>query len=724
MFVFKGFTKESCQLLSIAIKQCGEMGHNSIGTEHILLAIAMTPQSRGAALLAVRGLSAVGITEQITRIKRPTGRKTRLTPDALSECAQRTLGLSIAFANEHSRLEATPFDITATLLNMKDSTAVKILAECKVSADEMYKELILGRLSGVSEQANTLLNRYGTDMVKSSLLKGFDPCVGREEELDRLMCILCRRSKNNACLVGPAGVGKTAVAEELATRIAMGKAPEQLRTKRLISLTAADLVAGTKYRGDFEERLGGIINEVTKAGNVILFIDELHSLLSAGGAEGAVDASNILKPALARGTLQIVGATTEEEYRRYIERDAAFERRFAPIKVEEPSTEQAISIVGSAAENYAKFHGVEFTNEAISAAVELSTLYIPSRRLPDKALDLIDEAASFDKIFSQKGVVDREDIVNVIDKKTGFAQVVSMGEGSSAEGESGEGTLENRIGARFFGHEKTVKCLCRVLRRYSMGFCNEARPAASFILVGGDGVGKTALAETLREVMFSPSRYLSLELSHYTHTSSLIGAPAGYIGHEKSGVLTEFVRQNPASLLLLEDIDKATSEVQALILSILKQGKTQDNNGAIIDFQNCVIMMTVNNSGRSNSLGFVQNKGSAMTPKTLSDSFVGAVDEVFMLERQDIDVMSRIVTGAIEHRLSGLSKKGMVCEVSPELISTFADWLVSHRQGAKTLDSVIKTRLLDPICEQIRQVGRYRIVLSGDEVKVVETVLA
>ncbi len=713
MFVFKGFTKESCQLLSTAIKQSGEMGHSSIGTEHILLAIAMTPQCKGAALLAVRGLSAIGITEQITKKGRQCQRKTRLTPEALSERAQRTLGLSIAFANEHGRVEATPFDITATLLSMKDSTAVKILTECKMDADEMYRELILGRLSAASEQGNTLLNRFGTDMVKASLLKGFDPCVGREEELNRLMCILCRRSKNNACLVGPAGVGKTAVAEELATRIAMGRAPELLRTKRLVSLTAADLVAGTKYRGDFEERLSGIINEVTGAGNVILFIDELHSLLSAGGAEGAVDASNILKPALARGTLQIVGATTEEEYRRYIERDAAFERRFAPIKVEEPSSEQAISIVGSAAENYAKFHGVEFTGEAIRAAVELSTLYIPSRRLPDKALDLIDEAASFDKIFSQKGVVDREDIVSVIDKKTGFAQVANMGECST----------EQRIGKRFFGQEKAIKKISRVLRRYSMGFCNEARPAASFIFVGGDGVGKTALAETLCEVMFSRSRFLSLEMSQYTHTSSLIGAPAGYIGHEKSGILTEFVRQNPASLLLLEDIDKATIEVQTLILSILKQGKTQDNNGVVIDFQNCVVIMTVNNSGSAVSLGFVENKTVSITPKTLPDSLVTAVDEVLMLKRQNLEVMSKIVADAVERRLSGLRKKGMVCEVSQELISNIAEWLVSNRQGAKTLDSVIKNRLLDPICEQITRVGRYKIILSNDDVKVVETVL-
>ncbi len=710
MFIFKGFSKDACQLLNTAIKQGGEMGYNFIGSEHILLAIAMTPQSTGAALLALRGLSAVGITEQITKLNRPSARRTRPTPDAFSGCAQRLLGLSIAFAAEHARSEATPFDITATMLTMKESSAVRILTDCGIDVDSMYKELVLGRLSKVAEHGNSALSRYGTDMIKTALLKGYDPCIGREEELDRLMCVLCRRSKNNACLVGPAGVGKTAVAEELATRIAMGKAPTALRAKRLISITAADLVAGTKYRGDFEERLTAIINEVTKAENVILFIDELHSLLSAGGAEGAVDASNILKPALARGTLQIIGATTEEEYRRYIERDAAFERRFAPIKVEEPTTEQAITILESATANYAKFHEVEFREEAIAAAVELSVLYMPSRRLPDKALDLIDEAASYDRIFLQKGVIERDDILRVLDKKTGFAQLSAMS----------DHPLEQKIGEHFFGQEQSIKRLCRVMRRYSMGFCNEAKPAASFLLVGGDGVGKTGLAKVLAQVMFSPSRFLTLELSQYTHTSSLIGAPAGYVGHEKSGVLSEFVRQNPTSLLLLEDVDKAVDEVRQLVLSILSKGQIQDNNGAVVDFQNCVIIMTVNSSGHANSLGFVESSARPKI-KTLPKSFESSVDEVIFFERQDIDVMTKIVRANMQRRLSGLEKKGMSCEVSQELVFDIAREMIANRQGAKLVDAVIKNRLLDPLCEQMSEVGSYKVTLSGGETRVVPT---
>ncbi len=704
MFIIKGFSKEAVQIINLAIKQAIDMCHDHVGGEHILLAITMSSQSRGAALLSAHGLGVVGVTEKISQ-RHPIGsKKLKLTPDSFDEDTKKLLLAAITFAAEQGRVEATPVDIMAALLSDKQACGAKLLSECGMDIDNLYRTLMLGRLSNEVNRTKrpTALSRFGVDMVRTALVKGYDPCIGREDELNTLMCILCRRSKNNACLVGPAGVGKTAIAEELAMRIAIGRAPEPLKSKRLIAITSAELVAGTKYRGDFEERITAIINEVVAAGDIILFVDELHSLLSAGGAEGAVDASSILKPTLARGELQLLGATTEDEYRRYIEKDSAFERRFAPVKIEEPTIEQALVIVEGAAHRYSEFHGVEFKEEALQAAVELSRLYIPSRHLPDKAIDLIDEAASYDRIFAKKGIVEREDIIRIIDKKTGLSQLNNS-------------TLLQEINDKFFGNDEEVLKLCRAMRRYAMGFSHEKRPAASFIIVGPDGVGKTRLANVLAKAMFSDSRFLSLDLSQYTHCSSLIGAAAGYIGHEKAGVLTEFVRQNPSCILLLEGIDRAVPEVQQLILSILKEGRILDNNSLTVSFQSSVMILTVNSSQNINNLGFEGSEKKISLPSGYSS----AVDEIITLKRPNLDLMIKIVSADIEESLKMLHKGGIICTVSKNLILEIANDLVARREGASLLKGTIKNRLLDPLCEQLPNgSGFYKIEFINNELKI------
>ncbi len=448
-----------------------------------------------------------------------------------------------------------------------------------------------------------------------------------------------------------------------------------------------------------------IIDEVIAAGDIILFVDELHSLLAAGGAEGAVDASSILKPALARGTLQLLGATTEEEYRRYIEKDAAFERRFAPIKVAEPTIEQALQIVSGAAQSYAQFHGVEFSDDAITAAVELSSIYIPSRHLPDKALDLIDEAAAYNRINNHSGAINRDDIVRIIDKRTGLSQI-------------GNKDYEQEISDNFLGREEEVKKLCSAIKRYRLGIVKENKPAATFVFVGSDGVGKTSLANIVANAMFSPSRFLTLDLSQHAQVSSLIGAAAGYIGHDRPGVLTEFVRQNPSSLLLLEGFEQAVPEIQQLVLSILKEGRLLDNNSFIVNFQSTVIILTINGSACTTSLGFEGQQKNQPLPLGLAS----VVDEVIALKKPGLELMYRIVKFVVKKRLKSLEKNGIFCKVSAELLHDIALELSRRREGASLLEGIIKSRLLNPLCEQIDgSNGLYMIELTPEgEVTVVK----
>ncbi len=510
-----------------------------------------------------------------------------------------------------------------------------------------------------------LLDQHTRDMLQQAQKGDYDPVSGREEEIRRVIQILIRRTKNNPLLLGEPGVGKTAVAEGLAQRMAQGDVPEQLRRKRLLALNLPSVVAGTKYRGEFEERMKNILNEVHRAGNVILFLDELHTVIGAGSAEGAIDAANILKPALARGELQLIGATTTEEFRRVIEKDSALERRFQPVRVEEPSEEQALEILSTLSPRYSLHHGLTFTREAMEAAVSLSVRYLPDRRLPDKAIDLLDEAASqarlaaleppeplrrlekraqkaardrdeavagadYEKaalyrdaesdfrrqIEEEKGrwhtgpretVVSAEDVAQVAAQWTGIpAAHITQGERSRLLG------LENALGRRVTGQEAAVSAVAKAIRRSRTGLKEPRRPAGSFLFLGPTGVGKTELCKALAETLFGQEdallRFDMSEFSERHTTSRLTGSPPGYVGHDDGGQLTEAVRRHPYSVLLFDELEKAHPDVWSLLLQVMEDGVLTDAHGRKADFRNTVIVMTSNVGGErlasGTALGF------------------------------------------------------------------------------------------------------------------------
>lgn len=661
--MFGRFTERAQKVLALSQEEAVRLGHNNIGTEHILLGLVREGEGIAAKALQSLGLEVSKIQEEVEKLigvgKQPM-QSIHYTPRAkkvveLSQDEARKLGHSYV-GTEH---------ILLGLIREGEGVAARVLNNLGVSLNKARQQVLqllgsnesqAGRQSRNGQQANAstpTLDSLARDLTVSAKEGNIDPVIGRSKEIERVIQVLSRRTKNNPVLIGEPGVGKTAVAEGLAQQIIDNEVPETLRDKRVMTLDMGTVVAGTKYRGEFEDRLKKVMEEIRQAGNIILFIDELHTLIGAGGAEGAIDASNILKPSLARGELQCIGATTLDEYRKYIEKDAALERRFQPIQVDEPTLDETIQILNGLRDRYEAHHRVTITDEAIEAAATLSDRYITDRFLPDKAIDLIDEAGSkvrlrsytvppnlkeleqqleevrkekdaavqsqeFEKAASlrdseqryreelektknewkeKQGQTDSEvtveDIASVVSIWTGVP-VAKLTKDESERLLNMEDTLHNRV----IGQEEAVNAVSKAIRRARAGLKDPKRPIGSFIFLGPTGVGKTELARALAEVMFADEdAMIRIDMSEYMErhaTSRLVGSPPGYVGYEEGGQLTEKVRRKPYSVVLLDEIEKAHPEVFNILLQVLEDGRLTDSKGRLVDFRNTVIIMTSN----------------------------------------------------------------------------------------------------------------------------------
>ena len=796
MAIYAKFNERAQRVLSVAQKEAQAMRHPYVGTEHLLLALVAEARDDVPDLPE-------SMTEEAVRsaIRIFIGQGTGLqAPLELTPRAKKLLESSVREAQRLGHPYVTSAHIWLALLGESEGVAARILTSpgcdreqlCKSVLRQMAGEPVRGATPSPTDESaeggsRSALAEYGTDLTRRAQQGELDPVVGREKEIERIVQILSRRTKNNPVLIGEPGVGKTAVAEGLAQRMIAGAIPETLIGKRLISLDVGALVAGTKFRGEFEERLKNLMREISAAGDVILFIDELQNIIGAGKGEGAMDAANILKPALSRGELQCIGATTRDEYRKNIEKDAALSRRFQPVTVDEPTQDESFEILRGLRDKYEAHHRVRITDEALRAAVTLSARYITDRYLPDKAVDLMDEAASRVRIaaftappdlkaqeerlacisrekqeaidhqdyeraarlrdsehavrdeiadkraewekskLSGQSVVTEEDIAQVVSAWTGVP-VQRMTEGESERLLHLEDILHQRV----IGQDEAISAVSRAIRRARAGLQDPRRPIGSFIFLGPTGVGKTELCRALGEAMFGDENALiRLDMSEYMekHTvSRMVGAPPGYVGFDEGGQLTEAVRRKPYSVVLFDEIEKAHPDVFNMLLQILDDGRLTDSNGRVVNFSNCVIVMTSNagahaiNDGRVMGFGgdgspadYVGMKNRVMeaVKQVFRPEFINRVDELVVfhaLTQEEILQIADLMLRQMQKRLSGM---GITLSYDAAVTRLLAEAGYDEKFGARPLRRAIQRQVEDALSEEIIS-GRLKL---GDSVQ-------
>ena len=734
------FTKSGEKVLEIANELAIELGHNYIGTEHILYGLACEESGVASKVLEKQNVTPETVIEKIEEL---IGVNTMNEAIVIGFTPRTKKIIENAFL-EAKRLGSDYIGTEHLLIGIMkegDSIAVRIMLDLGVNPEELYDDInqVLNDFENYTNESKDekqeknsfnstqTLNQYGTDLTKQATEGLLDPVIGRKKETERVIEILSRRTKNNPCLIGEPGVGKTAVIEGLAQKIVNGNVPEILKNKRVVTLDISSMVAGAKYRGDFEERIKKCLNEVKKAKDIILFIDEIHTIVGAGAAEGAIDAANILKPLLARGEIQVVGATTLSEYRKYIEKDSALERRFQPIIVEEPSLEDCKKILAGLRDKYEAHHNVKITDEAIDSAVELSSRYINDRFLPDKAIDLIDEASAKARLKTyiepedlkkieeklEKASREKEEAINVQDferaaklrdaeknlreelekennlwKEKNTKKIVNIGKQEIAEVvaswtgiETSKITetetkrlknLEKELHKRVVGQDEAVSAVARAIRRSRVGLKDPNRPIGSFLFLGPTGVGKTELTKDLAECLFGDENaMIRVDMSEFMEghsVSKLIGSPPGYVGYDEAGGLTEKVRRKPYSVVLFDEIEKAHPDVMNLLLQILDDGRLTDNQGRTVNFKNTVIIMTSNVGAR-----LITDK------KTLGFSgILSKEDEKLKVENETIkkDVMQE-------------AKR----EFKPEFLNRIDEIIVFHKLSKEDITQIINNML-------------------------------
>ncbi len=701
------------------------LGHSYVGTEHLLLGILRERAGLGARILRDRGLSEHSLKDAISRANGtgepgvPTQGLTKHAWQAIEKAASDAARLGHSYiGTEHLLLG---------ILRQPDCGGARALAAAGLSVNDIYTDILAVFGTGsfkprsqppvqpkatVKHSETRVLDQYSRDLTLLAASGSFDPVIGRDEEIRRSVQILSRRSKNNPVLIGEPGVGKTAVAEGIAAYIAGSDAPDSMAGKRLVALDLPALLAGTKYRGDFEERVKAVLKDVKKAGDVILFIDEMHTMIGAGSAEGAIDAANILKPALGRGEVQIIGATTPEEYRRHIEKDAALERRFQPVKIAEPSRGDSMKMLGAVRQSLEKHHGVKISDAALTAAVDLSARYINDRFLPDKAIDLADEAAAHIRV-SGGGLVTAEDIAGIVSMWTGIP-VANL----SADETKRLCNMESILHRRVIGQNEAVTAVSRAIRRGRVGLSDPDRPIGSFLFLGPTGVGKTELCRALAEAVFGESdAMIRLDMSEYMEkhaVSKLIGSPPGYVGYEDGGQLTERVRRKPWSVVLFDEIEKAHEDVWGILLQIMDDGRLTDSAGRVVSFRNTIIVMTSNVGAKSISdgrprMGFTPDGGDEAQlmrarineelRRTFKPEFLNRIDETIVfrrLSRAEIRSIAERMLLTVAERFKAL---GMTLSVPDQVVDFLAERSYDEKYGARPLRRAIRSMIEDKAAE-------------------------
>ncbi len=798
------FTKKAQDVLTRAQEAALKLGHKYVGTEHILLGLTLAQESVAAKALEGQNVTYHQVMEQIAAAHR--AEKTFFLPADFTPRAKRVVESSVREAVRMNTGYVGTEHILVALIRESDNLAVKILVGLGVNLQRLYEDIMLMLGESEAQPAGTMgmnlqgeqeeksntetLDKFSRNLTDMAKQNKFDPIVGRDNEIERIIQILSRRTKNNPCLVGDPGVGKTAIVEGLAQKIAEGSIPDTLKKKKIVSLDLSAMVAGSKYRGEFEERMKKALDEVRADGNIILFVDEIHTIIGAGAAEGAIDASNILKPSLARGEIQLIGATTLEEYRKHIEKDAAFERRFQPVRVEEPEEKVAVEMLRALKDKYEMHHKVTISDEALESAVKLSSRYVADRFLPDKAIDLIDEAASrlrlraytapvsvtelekklaemekekeesikteeFEKaaeIKKQQGalrvqlkeakqewetahggsdqIVTKEDVAEVVSRWTGIP-VQSLREEESQRLLRLEDTLHKRV----IGQQEAVKAVAKAVRRGRVGLKDPNRPIGSFLFLGPTGVGKTELSKALAEALFGDENaMIRIDMSEYMEkhsVSRMVGSPPGYVGYEEGGQLSEKVRRNPYSVILFDEIEKASPEVFNVLLQVLDDGHITDGQGRKVDFKNTVIIMTSNAGARSivapKRLGFT----SAETPeqsyelmkKSVMDEvknvfkpeFLNRIDDMIVfhaLEKEDILEIVKLMTDMLAKRVQ--ENMGISVSFTDKALEKIAEEGFDKAYGARPLRRAIQSRIEDAFAEEYLQ-GNFK---AGEKVSV------
>ncbi|MFH1219831.1 MAG: ATP-dependent Clp protease ATP-binding subunit [Candidatus Eisenbacteria bacterium] len=791
------FTDRVRRVMFLAREEAARLHHDYIGTEHLLLGVVREGEGLAAAILTNLGLDLDVIRRTIESMVPASSGSVTMGEIPFTPRAKHVLELSVDEAKLLGHNYVGTEHLLLGLIREGDGIAARVLLELGADKKKVRDETLrlLGGSprshKGAKHEAKTetpALDQFGRDLTELARQGKLDPVIGREAEIERVIQVLCRRKKNNPVLIGEPGVGKTAIVESLATKIVENKVPEILRSMRVVAIDLAAIVAGTKYRGQFEERLKSIINEIREAHSIIVFIDELHTIVGAGGAEGAIDASNMLKPALSRGELQCIGATTLDEYRKYIEKDGALERRFQPIMVSPPTVEETIEIIRGLRDKYEAHHRVRITDEAVVAASRLSERYIKDRYLPDKAIDVVDEAgararlsvtsvppdireleAKLDKLIVDKesfirkqdfenaarvrdrerelrtkleeirknwkqaadgtdAKVDAEDVAYIISRMTGVP-IVKLEEEESKR----LLRMEDELRKRVVGQEEALAAVSKAIRRGRAGLKDPRRPIGSFFFLGPTGVGKTELARALAEFMFGDENSMvRIDMSEYMEkfaVSRLMGAPPGYVGYEEGGQLTERVRRRPYSVVLLDEIEKAHPDVFNILLQVLEDGRLTDSFGRAVDFKNCVVIMTSNVGTRAIrggvSMGFqrddaedtydrMKEKVLAELKRTFNPEFLNRIDEIIVFRSLGLTEIEQIVDILLAEVEERVAIYGLSLAMSPEARQLLIEKGYDPSMGARPLRRTIQRLLEDPLAEEVLR-GTFK---PGSNIKV------
>ncbi len=812
--MFERFTDRARKVMALANQEAQRFNHEYIGTEHILLGLVKEGSGVGATVLKNLDIDLRKVRLEVEKLVKSGPDMVTMGKLPQTPRAKKVIEYAIEEARNLGHNYVGTEHLLLGLLREKDGVAAQVLMNLGLKLEEVREEVLNLLGAGVESEGNTgggegkgegktksktpALDSFGRDLTELAREGALDPVIGRANEIERVVQILCRRTKNNPVLLGEAGVGKTAIVEGLAQKIIGNDVPEILAEKRIVVLDLAMMVAGTKYRGQFEERIKAVMNEVRRAKNVILFIDELHTLVGAGGAEGAIDASNVLKPSLARGEIQCIGATTLDEYRKYIEKDAALARRFQSIIVEPPNKEEAVEILRGLRDRYEAHHRVQITDEALKAAVEMSTRYITERCLPDKAIDVIDEAGARVRLKSmtkppnlaeieeqierlsiekdeavknadyeraaelrdqaealrkkkeemQKawreqakevdGVVDEEVVAEVVSKMTGVPLTRLEKKESQRLLD-----LENELHKRVVSQDDAIKAVARSIRRARSGLKDPNRPMGTFLFLGPSGVGKTLLSKAIAEFMFGNEEALvQIDMSEYMekhNVSRLIGAPPGYVGYEEGGQLTERIRRRPYAVVLLDEIEKAHSDVFNTLLQVMEEGRLTDNVGRVVDFKNTILIMTSNigadqiKSGGISGMGFrpkgeefsFENMKKALlreVEKYFRPEFINRLDDTIIFRPLSKDNLYTIIDIEMKKMAKRLAEQGIRLELTPEARDFLIEKGYNPDFGARPLRRAIENSIEDQLSESIlrgdfKGIDLVKIARDGDKLK-------